>query len=365
MRAVLALAAVAMLVGADSSTISTWHDSLSTHNHSSISATSTGTGSAARPGMQTYTVSLDKTTFTTVFNYSAALATVVHNNVSVGDDHKKEDNQQHNSTMVVVRLPGTNVTGSDPDNDGNVDSWSDEGDDDATSSRNLKYLWLFFLLLPLALVCIAIFACVRRRRANERRLRRASLRNQALRMDLGSQNMTEPSQDIWYSAFSFRHRQRHNRQASREQNQEEDRDEPLPLYDGHDSSSSPEIRQSTPPVYDEVVGDSSPDNALPRESFELPPRQSFEPRQQSYELSRQMTNPRVSRELRTRAQDRNQSHQHENNDQQNHHQHPQRLSKGLSMHSKEVTEEDETDIDYERGSDEEYYAEGDIGRQRV
>lgn len=35
------------------------------------------------------------------------------------------------------------------------------------------------------------------------------------------------------------------------------------------------------------------------------------------------------------------------------------------MHSKEVTEEDETDIDYERGSDEDYYIEGDIARQRV
>lgn len=358
MRAVLALAAVAMLVGADTSTVSTSLNSHSTQNHSTTSTTST-TSTPSHPVMQTYTVSLDKTTFTTVFNYSA-LATVVHPNVSVGDDHKKEG-KQHNSTMVVVRLPGTNVTGTDPDNDGDVDSWTDEGDQDSGSSRNLKYLWLFFLLLPLALVCIVIFACVRRRRANERRLRRASLRNQALRMDLGSQNMTEPSQDIWYSAFSFRHRQR-NRQPSREQNEEEDRDEPLPLYDGHDSSSSPEIRQSTPPVYDEVVGDSSPENAHRRESFELPPRQS-------YELSRQMTNPRVSRELRrlseqrTRIQDQNQNNNHHQNQPPN--QHPQRLSKGPSMHSKEVTEEDETDIDYERGSDEEFYTEGDIGRQRV
>ncbi|KAG5358725.1 hypothetical protein CKK34_4991 [Yarrowia sp. E02] len=315
--------------------------------------------------MQTYTVSLDKTTFTTVFNYSE-LATVVHRNLSQSDGHKREG-KQHNSTMVVVKLPGTNVTGSDSDNDGDVDTWTDEGDPDAGSSRNLKYLWLFFLLLPLALVCIVIFACVRRRRANERRLRRASLRNQALRMDLGSQNMAEPSQDIWYSAFSFRHRQR-NRNPSREQSQEEDRDEPLPLYDGHDSSSSPEMRQSTPPVYDDVVGDSSPDTAHRRTSFERSGRSHELSRQLTNpRVSRQLTNPRVSRELRRlseqqqRAQHGHQTPLAEHTDTK----HPQRLSKGPSMHSKEVTEEDETDIDYERGSDEDFYTEGDIGRQRV
>ncbi|VBB88829.1 Hypothetical protein conserved in the Yarrowia clade [Yarrowia lipolytica] len=343
MRAVLALAAVATLASADTLTVSTFHSSHDSHGTQNHTSTTVHT---SRPVMQTYTVSLDKTTFTTVFNYSA-LATVVHNNMSQGGDHKKEG-KQHNSTMVLVKLPGTNVTGTDPDNDGDVDSWSDDGDEDSGSSRNLKYLWLFFLLLPLALVCIVIFACVRRRRTNERRLRRASLRNQALRLDLGSQNMTEPSQDIWYSAFSFRHRQR-NRQPSREQNEDEDRDEPLPLYDGHDSSPSPEMRQSTPPVYDEVVGDSSPDAAHRRESFELP--------RQSYELSRQMTNPRVSRELRRLSEQRQKP--------PNQNKHPQRLSKGPSMHSKEVTEEDETDIDYERGSDEDYYIEGDIARQRV
>ncbi|KAG5358492.1 hypothetical protein CJU89_5082 [Yarrowia sp. B02] len=301
MRAVLALAAVATLVGVQATSMPT------ASSRHSLNITT-------HPAIQTYTVSLDKTTFTTVFNYSA-LATLVHN-VS---EHKKEG-RQNATSMVVVRLPGTNVTGTDPDNDGDVDSWSDDGD--PGSSRNLKYLWLFFLLLPLALVCIVIFACVRRRRANERRLRRASLRNQALRMDLGPQSMSEPSQDIWYSAFSFRHRQR--RQPSREENEEE----PLPLYDGHESSS-PEQRQSTPPVYDEVVA------------------------RESHDLSRPMTNPRASRELRRLSEQPEPQNQHP------------RLSKGPSMHSKEVTEEDETDIDYERGSDEDYYTEGDIGRQRV
>lgn len=328
MRAVLALVVVGTLVSGDEHVTSFVSTSIHSDHPRSISSTH-NSSQHTHPEIQTYTVSLDKTTFTTVFNYSA-LATVVHKNVSLGEDHKKEG--QNNQTVVVVPLPGTNVTGSDPDNDGDVDSWSQDGEDEG-SSRNLKYLWLFFLLLPLALVCIVIFACVRRRRANERRLRRASQRNQALRLDLGS-NMSEPSQDIWYSAFSFRHRQRGPRVSRDPDNAP---DEPLPLYDGHESSS-PEMRQSTPPVYDEVV-ESSPDS------------------RQSFELTRQMTNPRVSRELRRLSE--------QNDPQRTPIQHPQRLSKGPSMHSKEVTEEDETDIDYERGSDEDYYTEGDIGRQRV
>lgn len=304
--------------------------------------------------MQTYTVSLEKTTFTTVFNYSA-LATVVHQNISAGE-HKKEG--QHNETLVQVQLPGTNVTGTDSDNDGDVDSWSQNGDSDSGSSRNLKYLWLFFLLLPLALVCIVVFACMRRRRANERQLRRASLRNQALRMDLGTQSMTE-AQDTWHSAFSFRHSRRNRRTPHVDQ--AEERDEPLPLYDGHESST-PELRHSTPPVYDEVdeVPGSGGESQFPTEG-----------------LTRQMTNPQVSREYRrmtghhsthdsgdlsqqsdtTPRQSREFSPKYTRNS-------GQRLSKGISMHSREVHEEEGDETDIERGSND-YYTEGDIGRQRL